>query len=67
MALQWGPKTADTLSDCHLNKQRLINSLEAEVNESTDLMHGPQATPPYKISRFHWESHMGEETVVASQ
>ena len=38
------------------SKQRLINSLEAEVDESAGLMHEPQGPPPYKISRFHRES-----------
>jgi hypothetical protein len=33
--LQWGRNRADCLSDCRLNKQRLINSLEGEVDEST--------------------------------
>ena len=40
----------------HLNKQRLINSLEAEVNESACLIESTGVTPPYKISRFHRES-----------
>ena len=40
----------------HLNKQRLINPLEAEVNESVWLIESMGVTPPYKISRFHRES-----------
>ena len=40
----------------HLNKQRLINPLEAEVNESAQLIESLEVTPPYKISRFHRES-----------
>src|SRR5262249_37333778 len=39
-----------------LNKQRLINSLEAEVNESARLIESMGITPPYKISHFHRES-----------
>ena len=45
-----------SLSSCHLNKQRLINPLEAEVNESARLIESTGVTPPYKISRFHRES-----------
>ena len=41
-----------TLLDCHLNKQRLINSLEAEVNESAVLIEGTQTALPYNISRY---------------
>src|SRR6266571_2447154 len=44
------------LSSCHLNKQRLINPLEAEVNESMRLIESMGVTTPYKISRFHRES-----------
>jgi hypothetical protein len=44
------------LSSCHLNNQRLINPLEAEVNESACLIESTGVTPPYKISRFHRES-----------
>jgi hypothetical protein len=46
----------DCLSSCRLNKQRLINSLEAEVNESARLIESTGVSPPYKISRFHRES-----------
>jgi hypothetical protein len=44
------------LSSCHLNKQRLINPLEAEVNERARLIESTAVTPPYEISRFHRES-----------
>jgi hypothetical protein len=47
----------ERLSSCHLNKQRLINPLEAEVNESVWLIESMGVTPPYKISRFHRASH----------
>jgi len=56
---QRGSKTQNvgkSLSSCHLNKQRLINSLEAEVDESARLIESTGVTPPYKISRFHRES-----------
>ena len=33
-SIQQGLNAGERLSDCHLNKQRLINSLGAEVNES---------------------------------
>ncbi len=46
------------LSSCHLNKQRLINPLEAEVDESARLIESTGVTPPYKISRFHRESQI---------
>jgi hypothetical protein len=46
----------ERLSSCHLNKQRLIDPLEAEVNESVWLIESMGVTPPYKISRFHRES-----------
>jgi len=59
--LQWARNTADRLSDCHLNKQRLINPLEAEVNESVWLIESMGVTPPYKISRFHRESLLGQK------
>ena len=42
----------ESLSSCHLNKQRLINSLGVEVHESAGLINGAQASLPYKISRF---------------
>src|SRR5262249_30080786 len=38
------------------NNQRLINPLEAEVDESARLIESTGMTPPYKISRFHRES-----------
>ena len=41
------------LSSCHLNKQRLINPLEAQVNESARPIESTGTTSPYKISRFH--------------
>jgi hypothetical protein len=47
------PVIGKSLSCCRLNKQRLINSLEAEVNESACLIELSGVTPPYKISRFH--------------
>src|SRR6266851_5269698 len=50
-------EAGECLSDCHLNKQRLIKSLGAGVDENAGLMDRPQAAPPYKISRFHRESH----------
>ena len=56
--LQSGLSAGACLSDCHLKKQRLINSLEAEVEESADLLHRPQTTPPYNISCFHRGSHL---------
>jgi hypothetical protein len=37
----------------HLNKQRLINLLEAKVNESAHLIESTEVTPPYEISCFH--------------
>ena len=40
----------ERLSDCHLNNQRLINSLGAEVNESVGLIEETQTAPPYRIS-----------------
>ena len=46
----------ERLSSCHLNKQRLINPLEAEVNESVWLIESMGVTPPYNILRFHRES-----------
>ena len=46
-----------SLSSCHLNNQRLINPLEAEVDESAHLIESTGVTSPYKISRFHRESH----------
>jgi hypothetical protein len=47
-----------SLSSCHLNNQRIINPLEAEVDESAHLMESTVMTPPYKISRFHRESQL---------
>ena len=40
------------LSDCHLNKQRLIKSLEAKVNESAGLIEHTEVTLPYKNFAF---------------
>ena len=48
--LQRGRNTADDLSDCPRNKQRLINPLAAEVHESARLIASAGVTPPYKIS-----------------
>jgi hypothetical protein len=48
--LQQGPNPGERLSDCHLNKQRLINLLEAEVHESVGLIEETQTAPPYRIS-----------------
>ena len=42
-----------SLSSCHLNNQRLINPLEAEVDESAHLIESTGVTLPYKISGFH--------------
>jgi GNAT superfamily N-acetyltransferase len=54
-----------SLSSCHLNNQRLINPLEAEVDESAHLIESTGVTPPYKISRFHRESlQLNHETHV---
>jgi hypothetical protein len=50
--LQQGPNTGERLSDCHLNTQRLINSLGAEVHENAGLVEDAQAAIPYKIARF---------------
>src|SRR5262245_49919461 len=46
----------ETLSSCRLTKQRLINPLEAEVDESARLIASTGVIPPYKISRLHRES-----------
>ena len=43
----------ESLSSCHLNNQRLINPLDAEVDESAHLIESTRVTPLYKISRFH--------------
>ena len=47
------PNVRESLSSCHLNKQRLINPLEAEVNQFSRLIGQQRGHPPYKISRFH--------------
>jgi hypothetical protein len=50
--LQRGLNAGVRLSDCRLNKHRLINSLGGEVNESIGLSDDAQAAQPYKISRI---------------
>ena len=57
--LQQGPNPGEHLSDCHLNKQRLINSLGAEVNESVGLMEETQTALPYRILLFSGEAVKG--------
>jgi hypothetical protein len=48
-----GRNAEKSLSDCRLNKQRLIDSLGAKANESAGLIKRTEVTPPYKKSRFH--------------
>ena len=50
--LQRGFNVGEYLSDCHLNKQRLINSLGGKVDESAGLIEKTRTAPPYKISRI---------------
>jgi len=59
--LQKGSNAGARLSDCHLTKHNLINSLGAEVNESAGLIEETQTAPPYKISRILWGSPLVNE------
>src|SRR5262245_57511779 len=60
--IQQGLNAGERLSDCHLNKQRLINSLGAEVNESAGCIEETLTASPYKISRIPPVSSIGPET-----
>jgi len=65
--LERGLDVEKSFSSCHLNKQRLINPLAAEVDESARLVESTGVTPPYKISRFHRESQQHEARMVLAK